>query len=150
MQTTSEKELTERGVLCRTTVGTSMLPLLREGRDVSVIVRKDPPFRKYDAVLFRRPDGTLVLHRILKARDGMYRIAGDNCESSEWVRQEDILGVLAAVRRGGKTISAKGLPYKLYARLQAAAFPVRCLYRRQKRRLLRLWQRLWRILQKDR
>ena len=106
MQTTSEKELLERGVLCRTTVGVSMRPLLREGKDLSCIERREPPFRKYDAVLFRREDDTLVLHRILRLRaDGMCFIAGDNCESGEWVRQTDILGVLTQVRRGKKIIS---------------------------------------------
>lgn len=147
MQTTSEKELLERGVLCRTTVGVSMRPLLREGKDISCIERREPPFRKYDAVLFRREDDTLVLHRILRLRaDGMYFIAGDNCESGEWVRQTDILGVLTQVRRGKKIISAQSLSYKLYARIQAAAFPLRRLYRRQKRRVLRLWQRVWAAL----
>lgn len=147
MQTTSEKELLERGVLCRTTVGVSMRPLLREGKDLSFIERREPPYRKYDAVLFRREDGTLVLHRILRLRaDGMYFIAGDNCESGEWVRQADILGVLTKVRRGKKILSAQALRYRLYARLQAVAFPLRRLYRRQKRRVLRLWQRVWTAL----
>lgn len=141
MQKTSEQVLLEKGVLCRTTVGVSMLPLLRAGKDVSFIERKDPPFRKYDAVLFRREDGTLILHRILTVRpDGMYRIVGDNCETAEWVREEDILGVLTRIRRGEKIIEATSLRYRLYARLQGVAFPIRRLYRRYRRRVLRLWQ----------
>ena len=89
----------------------------------------------------------MVLHRILRLRaDGMCFIAGDNCESGEWVRQTDILGVLTQVRRGKKIISAQSLSYKLYARFQAVAFPLRRLYRRQKRRVLRLWQRVWTAL----
>lgn len=141
MQKTSEQVLFEKGVLCRTTVGVSMLPLLRAGKDVSFIERRDPPFRKYDAVLFRREDGTLVLHRILTVRpDGMYRIVGDNCEAAEWVREEDILGVLTRIRRGEKTIEAGSLRYRLYARLQGIAYPIRRLYRRCRRRLRRAWK----------
>lgn len=138
MQKSSEQILLEKGVLCRTTVGVSMLPLLRAGKDVSFIERRDPPFRKYDAVLFRRADGTLILHRILTVgSDGMYRIAGDNCETAEWVRQENILGVLTRVQRGEKCIKADSIRYKLYARLQGIAFPMRRVYRRFRRRLRR-------------
>ena len=63
-----EEELDRRGVLVFTNKGRSMLPLLREDRDLMVIEKKGPErCKKYDAVLFKRGE-KYVLHRILKVR----------------------------------------------------------------------------------
>ena len=95
--TTFEAELLRTGRLAYTNVGTSMLPLVREGRDVIMIERRSPEeIRNRDVVLFRRPGirgrGQYVLHRVLKRRpDGRFWIVGDNCDPGEGVRPEAIL-----------------------------------------------------------
>ncbi len=50
------EELLERdGQIAYTNKGVSMMPLLRQGRDLMVIDKKGPePCKKYDAVLFKR------------------------------------------------------------------------------------------------
>ena len=130
---TFEELLEQDGSFCWTNVGRSMLPLIREGRDV-IVIRKRPEGRlkKYDAVLFRRPGvtgrGAYVLHRICRVcPDGTYDIVGDNCIRRESVKEENILGILTAVRRNGKTIRADSLPYLLYSRLSCFLFPLRFL-----------------------
>ena len=86
---TFEEVLAQNGKLAYTNVGISMMPLIREGRDVMMIeARETAAIRRYDAVLFRRPGvtgrGAYVLHRILKILpDGKYWIVGDNCTSGE-------------------------------------------------------------------
>ena len=68
---TFEEELARNGKLVFTNVGISMMPLLREGRDLMMIEARDPgEIRPLDAVLFRRKGvvgrGAYVMHRILK------------------------------------------------------------------------------------
>lgn len=128
---TFEEELAHSGKVVYTNVGVSMMPLLREGRDLMVIHKVDAEkLHKYDAVLYKRPNvkgrGTYVLHRILRiCSDGRFWIVGDNCTSGEVVSAENILGVLSAVQRGNKTVSVNSFRMKLYVFLWCAPYPIR-------------------------
>ena len=120
------------GQLVYTNKGCSMMPLLREDRDLMVIERKgDVPCRKYDTVLFTRPGvvgrGAYVLHRILRVNpDGSYWIVGDNCFTGETVKEENILGVLkAVVRDGRRNIPVTALGYRVYVALWCRFYPLR-------------------------
>ena len=66
---TYEEQLDLHGQLIYTNVGDSMMPMLRENRDLMVITRKgEGRMKKYDAILYRRPNGKYIMHRILKVR----------------------------------------------------------------------------------
>ena len=148
---TFEEVLAESGKLAYTNVGVSMMPLLREGRDVMLIEALGKrKLRRYDVVLFRRSGvsgrGAYVLHRILGVRpDGRYWIVGDNCTSGEVVAERDILGVLTQVRRDGrKTMRVTDPRYRMYVmlwckpyRLRIFILKARGLAGRVKRRLFR-------------
>ena len=132
-----EEMLETTGTVAYTNVGVSMMPLLREGRDVMVIRRKEGPCKKYDAVLFRRPGkigrGAYVLHRVLRVNDdGTYWIVGDNCVSGETVRDENVLGVLESVIRDGEPLDLNSASYRAYVRLWCAPWPARMALRRAK------------------
>ena len=60
-----------KGYYCATVHGYSMYPLLCNHRD-SVYIEKANSYKKYDVVLFERPNGKLVLHRIIKIKNGVY------------------------------------------------------------------------------
>lgn len=116
--TSFERELETHGSIIFTNRGVSMLPLLRQDRDVMVIDKRgEGRCRKYDAVLFKRDNGQYILHRILKLLDGGYFIVGDNCTDGEFVREEQVLGVLRQVRRDGKTIQVTDPGYRFYVRV---------------------------------
>lgn len=129
--TTFEEEIARSGRLIYTNVGVSMLPLLRQGRDLMVIERCDPDALKtYRAVLFVRRGvrgrGAYVLHRILKRLpDGSYWIVGDNCVKGERVAPDQIIGVLTAVRRGKRMIRESSFGYRAYIALWCAPYPLR-------------------------
>lgn len=125
-EVTFEEELNEHGTLIFTNVGVSMLPLLRQGRDLMVIKKKGAePLKKYDAVLFKRPNGQYILHRILKIKDGRYYIVGDNCTKGEYVAEEQVLGVLTEVVRDGKKTSADDKRYRFYVHMICDFFHIR-------------------------
>lgn len=127
-----EDVLERYGKLVYPNKGVSMMPLLRQGRDLMVIERRDGvPFKKYDAVLFKRPSfrgrDDYVLHRILRVNeDGSYWIVGDNCCTGDIVREPQILGTLTAVVRGGKkTVPVTSPLYRAYVALWCGCYPVR-------------------------
>lgn len=127
-KTTFEAELERRGTIVFTNVGASMMPLLRQGRDLMVIQKKGPGrCKKYDAVLYKRPtDGRYILHRILKVKEDGYIIAGDNNSFLDpGITDQHILGVLTAVVRDGKQISVTDPQYLRYVHLWCDLWPLR-------------------------
>ncbi len=57
--------------------GTSMLPLIRQGKD-SVVLVKPGLLSKNDIVLYRRRNDKYVLHRIVKKKGNDLFLCGDN------------------------------------------------------------------------
>ena len=109
-----EEQLASNGRIMYHVSGDSMLPLLKQGRDVAVIVAVKPGerLRKYDVPLYKRDNGQYVLHRILKVCKDSYVTCGDNRYFSEsGVKDESIIGVLECVLRDGKEIGASEPEY---------------------------------------
>ncbi len=138
-KSTIEEELLRSGQIVQPNVGDSMMPLLKQGRDLMIIDRKpEGRCKRLDAVLYRRPDGKYVMHRILKVRKDDYVICGDNrCNKEYGVPDSWILGVLTGVIRKGKQISVRDWRYLLYVHLWCDFFPIRSLIIRVIRRLQR-------------
>lgn len=68
-KSTFEEQIRKHGYLVYRNVGDSMLPILRQGKDLMVISRKpEDRLKKYDVPLYKRDNGQYVLHRILKVR----------------------------------------------------------------------------------
>lgn len=134
-----EAELAAHGRLVYTNVGDSMMPLLRQNRDLLVVEKRpDGPCKKYDAVLYRRPNGQYVLHRIVAIRSDGYVLCGDNRWRREYGVQDDwIFGVLTAVVRDGKEISVQSTGYRLAVRLWSDLFWFRSLFLRLRDRIRR-------------
>lgn len=99
--------------------GTSMSPLLREGRDNLVLspLPADAPLRRYDVVLFRYRGGYL-LHRIVRIDGDTVTTRGDALASLEQVPRADIVAILTAVqdREMGTTTLCKSLKWRLLSR----------------------------------
>ena len=121
--------IAEKGeAVCRTK-GFSMLPMLKEGRDISVLAALPEKLKPGDVVLFVRPhrDNELVLHRIVKIPSAdRFLIRGDNTFWDEPVKPENIKAVLKSFFRKGRHIdcaSSKG--YKVYTFYQLRLYFLR-------------------------
>lgn len=126
---TFEDVLEKDGVMIYTNVGCSMMPLLRERKDIIEIRRKgNERCKKYDVVLYKRGN-RYILHRILKVLpDGGYLIVGDHCTRIEDdIKDENILGIMTRVQRNGKDITPDNFWYKFYVHLWCDVYPVRML-----------------------
>ena len=132
-----EEYLDKYGTLTYSNVGVSMLPLLRQGRDLFVVRKKDASERCCigDVVLYRRPPESYVLHRIAEVRPNDYVMLGDNCINREYgIKDEDILGVMTGFIRDGKEYSVTDKGYRAYSYIwlhtsQARIFCTRAVLR---------------------
>lgn len=124
--------------------GTSMLPMLHNDGDRVEIIKASQPLKKYDLPLYRRPDGSFVLHRVVRKPrpDGSYVMCGDNQWHMEYgVKHSDIVGVVIAFERCGKHIKADNPFYRLYCVVWVALMPLRRLVFGGKNRLKRILNR---------
>lgn len=116
-KTTYEEYLKTYGTLTYKNTGTSMMPLLKQGRDAFVIkaLQEGEECRRWDAVLYKIGTDTYILHRIIKVHESGYDILGDNCIRIERnIPKEAVLGVMTEYIRKGKTRSVDNFRYRLY------------------------------------
>lgn len=108
--------------------GTSMLPLIRQGKDRVTLKKQEEPLRKNDVVFYRREDKSFILHRLVKIlSDGTYVMCGDNQTVFETgIKDNNVIGVMTGVYRGEKFVSADDFSYRLYVR----TLPLRRLWRK--------------------
>ena len=117
--------LEKDGVLVYTCKGFSMMPMLRQHRDLVVISQISEPLKKYDVVLFKR-NGKYILHRIIDVKKDSYNTAGDHNWWKEYnVTDDEIIGVLSAYVKDGKEIPVNDAGYRMYVHLWCDLYPVR-------------------------
>lgn len=126
-----EEYLARCGSLTYSNVGTSMEPMLRQGRDLFTVTRKGPErCRVGDVVLFRRGE-KYILHRVVEVRENDYVCLGDNAVGKEYgVTDADILAVLTSFARKGKEVRADDPRYRAYTALILRTNGARVLCRR--------------------
>ena len=131
---TFEELLSEKGYIVYTNVGTSMMPLLRQRRD---IIEIRPVFErpsKYDVILYKR-GSTYILHRVLRVLpEGGYLIAGDhNIFIERDITDAMILGKMTRIIRNGREIRVdENFVYKVYSHIWVDFFPVKVFLLRGK------------------
>lgn len=123
-----EQLLAENGFYAATVHGHSMEPLLFEHRDV-VYIEPTTTYKPWDVVLFRRTDGQLVLHRLIRCKNGVFWLCGDNDLKAESVDPKQMLGVMTAFSRNGQTVRVTSRRYRLYSRIWNFSLPTKRVLR---------------------
>lgn len=168
-QKSYEEILSSGSTLVYTNVGKSMMPMLRQRRDLLTIERKPPGrLKKYDVPLYKRGD-RYILHRIVEVTDTGYVIIGDNNVLFEYdVKDEQILGVLTGFVRNdpallqrfmfwkkdrpmkGRHYSVKDPAYLAYVHLWCDFLPVRICLLKAARKGRRVLSGIWHYIKGDR
>lgn len=105
--------------------GTSMLPLLRQGKDSVVLSPLPDKLRKYDVPLYQRESGQYVLHRVIRVGQ-TYTCIGDNQFAEEpGLTHSQMIAVVSAVCRNGKVYPMDALWQKFYCRFWHYTRPLR-------------------------
>ena len=109
--------------------GFSMYPLFIPGRDEALIQQVPvASLKRNDVALYRRDQGILVLHRIVRVTSEGYYMTGDNQYEIEGpLRPDQFKGKLIAFVRNGKEISVRNPLYRFLSSLWLLMLPVRPL-----------------------
>ena len=115
-----ERSINELGYAVAPITGTSMLPLLKEGRDrVELEPCSQERLKKGDVVLYKKNDGTLVLHRIIKTENReFFTVLGDHqFNNDERVNNNQIIAVACGFFIKGRYVNEKTRWYRLYKKI---------------------------------
>lgn len=104
------------GTFSLTVTGMSMYPFLVGGRDKVTLAPVDRELKKNDLPLYRRADGSFVLHRIVKCeQDGTYTCCGDHQWTPETgLRREQMVALATAFVRKGRCATERNVLYRAY------------------------------------
>ena len=95
--------------------GTSMLPLIRQGKDSVALRKLDRPPVKQDILFYQRVDGSYILHRVKEVTPQGMTMWGDNQHVLEYgVTEDRVIGYAARIFREEKEVDCRGIPYRMY------------------------------------
>ena len=115
-----ERSITELGYAVAPIAGTSMMPLLKEGRDrVELEPCSQERLKKGYVVLYKKNDGTLVIHRIIKTENReFFTVLGDHqFKNAERVNKNQIIAVACGFFIKGRYVTEKTRWYRLYKKI---------------------------------
>ena len=116
------------GVMEMPVFGSSMAPFLIHGRDAVRLVKCTHPPKRGEIVLFRRPDGQFVLHRVWRAAKSWYYLLGDaQTEPEGPVHAGQICCLVIAVRRKGKWYDPQSALWRFFKTFWLVLMPARPL-----------------------
>ena len=109
------------------TTGFQHVSLFIPGRDEALIQQVPvTSLKRNDVALYRRDQGILVLHRIVRVTANGYYMTGDNQYEIEGpLRPDQFRGKLIAFVRNGKEISVRNPVYRFLSALWLLMLPVR-------------------------
>lgn len=109
--------------------GTSMLPLIVQGRD-SVSLVKAEAYSIGDIAFYQRSDGSFILHRIIGEKDGIFVMCGDNQLDPEYgIAPSQIIGKAEKITRKGRDIPVDKSAYRAYCSIWRSFFVRRVYFR---------------------
>jgi len=124
--------------------GTSMLPMLRDKKDTVVLIKNPSKLKKGDVPLYKRCDGSFVLHRVVKVKDDVYTMRGDNHYVSEYpVYNDQIIAILTAYIKNGKRIECSGFKYKLYSFYVINFLPLRFILKKGRKLISKIKHKIF-------
>ena len=111
-------------------VGSSMTPFLGDGRDQIFLKSPSGPIRRGDIVLYRRRDGTYILHRVYRVRGrgdaAVYDMIGDSQDRTErGIHRDQIHAVAFKARRKGKLIEPESFYWRFFQHIWIRMIPLR-------------------------
>lgn len=94
--------------------GKSMTPLIIENRDAAILCAADD-IKRFDIILYRRSNGSYVLHRIVKIKNDVLYLCGDNQTEIEYpIYKDQVIAKACGIIRNGEELDLSGFKYKLY------------------------------------
>lgn len=98
-----EKAINDGGCVPLVVTGNSMTPFLKDGKDIVWLCAcKESDYKRGKILLFRRKDGSLVLHRVKKALEsGELIMNGDAQSWCEKINKSQVVAVVSEIEHNG-------------------------------------------------
>ena len=109
-----EEALEKAPFLIVSTIGTSMLPLIKEGENTIKITKVSAKLKRGDVLLFKRDDGSYVLHRLVRVKKDKLLMCGDNQVVIEKIDINQVIGIMDGYFIGEEFISIDNKEYIKY------------------------------------
>lgn len=110
-------------------IGWSMVPLFIPPDDQAVVTPDFDKIKRLDVMVYRRPGGPLVIHRVYKVtKEGIYMVGDRQVEIEGPLPYECMLGKMVSFVRKGHTYSTKNVFYKAYSVIWMWLRPMRNLF----------------------
>ena len=121
------EEQLARGYATLPVTGSSMLPMLRQGRDVVRLIKPEIPPRPGTVLLYRRESGQYVLHRLIRMEgEALCLCCGDNQWEREFVPLSRVIARADGLWRKGVWLDLQqNAACLIYTRVWTGLFPVR-------------------------
>lgn len=131
------KMISEGKTVTITLKGNSMNPFIVHLRDQMTLGPwKDEDIRKGTVALVRDIYGNHLIHRIIKREGNKVTLLGDgNIGMTETATLDNVIGIMYALTRKGRTYTPKSLSWRIYSAIWAILTPIR-------RYPLGLWRRI--------
>lgn len=106
--------------------GDSMSPFLQHGRDAVYLSKLVQDPQRGDMILYRRDNGSYILHRIYAVTGATYTLIGDGQVSLEpGIHRDQMLAIVSAVRRNGRLLEPGNLCWEFYEKIWLRLLPLR-------------------------
>lgn len=106
--------------------GNSMSPFLIHGRDTVYLSRLTRPVRRGDMLLYRRENGSYVLHRVYRALPESLTMIGDAQTVLEpGIRREQVIAIVTRVERKGKQLGPGSFWWGFFEKIWIRIIPLR-------------------------
>lgn len=109
-----------------TVAGSSMTPFFHHG-DTVYLNLPQKPLKKGDVVLYVRPTGQYVLHRIIRVNgDGSLIMLGDAQVDREWIEgSAAVRGIVVKVLHRGKVLTRSSFRWWFFEKIWPCVVPLR-------------------------
>ena len=127
--------------------GDSMYPFLRNLKDSVTLRYPKKRLKVCDIVLVYRPDGSYVLHRVVKIEGGRFCMLGDAQTKTEGPLPLDcIIAAVSAVNRNDREISTDSIIWRGLSIIWLLLKPLRILFIRKIQKISRFWRQCYESL----
>ena len=105
-----EEEIKNKGVTAFVPKGFSMWPFIKSGKSSCVVIKNTQRLSVFDVALYKK-DSVYVLHRVVKVKEDGYIFMGDSQNTTEFVSEENVIGVMDGFFVGKKYIKSDDRRY---------------------------------------
>lgn len=135
-----ENMIAEGAVVPLCVSGNSMNPFFISRRDIVYLkLFSDHELKRNKILLYKRSDGSLVLHRVRKVlQDGKLKMNGDAQSWCETISKEQIIAIVSEIERKGKIRNVDSVYWSVINNFWYIVFPLRSM-------IMRVWLKVKRI-----